>query len=60
MLIRFCATTVRADVEATAAGPGFLSVPLDLLPAPLRFAFWDVVFAAMAFPGDSGSGRFAA
>jgi hypothetical protein len=43
MLIRFCATTLRADVEATAGGLAFfVLLPLDLLPAPLRFAFWDM------------------
>jgi hypothetical protein len=35
--------TLRADVEATAGGLAFfVLLPLDLLPAPLRFAFWDM------------------
>jgi hypothetical protein len=52
MLIRFCATIDNADA---AAGGGFA-----VLLAFLRFGFWDVVFAAIAFPGDGGSGRIAA
>jgi hypothetical protein len=53
-LIRFCATIDNADA---AAGVGFA---FDALLALLRFAFWGVVFAAIAFPGDGGSGRVAA
>ena len=55
ILIRFCATTID-NADATAAA-GFA---LDVSLAFLRFAFWGVVFAAIAFPGDGGSGRVAA
>jgi hypothetical protein len=50
MLIRFCATIDNVDA---AAGGGFA---FDVLLASLRFAFCGVVFAAIAFPGDGGSG----
>jgi hypothetical protein len=46
MLIRFCATIDNADA---AAGGGFA-----VLLAFLRSGFWDVVFAAIAFPGVAG------
>src|ERR1700742_3531584 len=46
ILIRFCATIDAADA---AAGGGFAFV---VSLAFLRFGFWDVVFAAIAFPRD--------
>jgi hypothetical protein len=55
ILTRFCTTTID-NADATAAG-GFA---LDVSLALVRFAFCGVVFAAIAFPGDGGSGRNAA
>jgi hypothetical protein len=54
ILIRFCVAIDNADA---AAGGG---LAFDVSLAFLRFAFWGVVFAAIAFPGDGGSGRDAA
>jgi hypothetical protein len=54
ILIRFCVTIDNADA---AAGGGFA---LDASLAFLGFALWGIVFAAIAFPGDGGSGRVAA
>jgi hypothetical protein len=51
ILKRFCVT---ADSVEDAQTGGGLAVDL------LRFAFWGVVFTAIAFSGDGGSGRIAA
>ncbi|WP_154070800.1 MULTISPECIES: hypothetical protein [Bradyrhizobium] len=51
ILVRFCVAIDIVDAASTGGGP-----VLDFL----RFAFFDVVFADIAFPGDGGSGRLAA
>jgi hypothetical protein len=51
MLVRFC--TAIDIVDAALTGGGLV---LDVL----RFGFFGVVFADIAFPGDGGSGRLTA
>jgi hypothetical protein len=51
ILKRFCVATDSVEVAQTGGGLGF-----DFS----CFAFFGVVFAAIAFPGDGGSGRVAA